>query len=255
MNLLITLRPAKAVDMGRWILQHHGVPYKERPHAPIFHILALKWWGGGDKDYPLMVTDKREILKGNAEILTYVEKDLPNAQRLVPTAEDEPELHKEVPDFTGWLYGEIRSDVVKYSYYYLLKHKAAVWPSLTTGVPWYEKVVWFIAFPLMRALMYAGLGLDKAKADTALVEVRKTFDKIDGMLADGRQYLMGGRLTYADIAVAAFYAPMILGQGYQGFLPNQAACPPDMAKVYQEFRQRPTGLYIQRMYDLHRPPE
>jgi len=53
--------------------------------------------------------------------------------------------------------------------------------------------------------------------------------------------------------VAALYGPMILAQGYQGFLPNQAACPAFMVQVFQELRQRPTGQFIQRIYDTHRP--
>ena len=254
MKLLITLRPSSGVDLGRWVLQHHGVRYTERPHSPIFHVLALKWWGVGSEDYPLYVTGKGDKLKGNPDIIHFVEKDMENAKRLIPSAADEPELHKEVTEFTNWLYDKVSGDVVTYSYFYFQKYKSTVWPSLTTGVPWYEKLVWFLAFPIMRSLMYKGLKLDKKVADAALVDIYKTFDKIDGMLADGRTYLMGDRLTYSDISVAALYAPMILGQGYEGFLPNQDACPGFMTKVYQELRQRPTGLFIQRIYDEHRPP-
>lgn len=253
-NLLITLRPSSGVDLGRWVLQHHKVAYTERPHSPIFHVLALKRWGVGSEDYPLFVTAKGCKLKGNPDILYFVEKDLHPADRLIPDAGAEPDLNREVTEFTNWLYDTVSGDVVKYSYFHLLKYKGTVWPSLTTGVPWYEKLVWFLAFPLLRALMYRGLKLDKSVADAALADIYKTFDRIDAMLADGREYLSGGRLTYSDISVAALYGPMILAQGYQGFLPNQAGCPAFLTGVYQRLRQRPTGLFIQRIYDRHRPP-
>ena len=253
MNLLITLRPSSGVDLGRWVLQHHQIVYTERPHAPIFHVLALKLRGVGAEDYPLYVTASGDKLKGNPDIIHDIERNMEPARRLVPDAATEPDLHKEVTEFTDWLYDTVSGDVVNYAYYYLLKYKRAVWPSLTTGVPWYEKLVWFIAFPIMRKLMYAGLKLDKTVADAALTDIYKTFDKIDAMLADGRQYLSGERLTYSDISVAALYGPMILAQGYQGFLPNQAACPAFMVQVFQELRQRPTGQFIQRIYDTHRP--
>ncbi len=253
MNLLITLRPSSGVELGRWVLQHHQIPYTERPHAPIFHVLALKFWSVGSEDYPLFVTASGEKLKGNPDIVQHVESNMEPAKRLVPDAASEPDLHKDVTEFTDWLYDKVSGDVVDYAYYYLLKYKRGVWPSLTTGVPWYEKFIWFIAFPIMRKLMYAGLKLDKTVADAALKDIYKTFDTIDTMLADGRQYLSGGRLTYSDISVAALYGPMILAQGYQGFLPNQAACPAVMAQVFQDLRQRPTGHFIQRIYDTHRP--
>lgn len=253
MNLLITLLPSSGVDLGRWVLQHHQIPYKERPHAPIFHVLALKYWGVGQHDYPLWITSKGDKIKGNPDIIHTIEKDMDPAKRLIPDAATEPDLHAEVTEFTDWLYKEVSGDVVNYAYFYLLKYKSTVWPSLTTGVPWYEKLVWFIAFPLMRKLMYAGLKLDKQVADAALGDIYKTFDTIDAKLADGRQYISGGRLTYSDISVAALYAPMVLGQGYEGFLPNQSACPAFMAEVFQELRNRPTGRFIQRIYDTHRP--
>lgn len=41
--------------MGRWLLHHWGMDYAERPHAPIFHALALKWCGAGAFDDPLLV--------------------------------------------------------------------------------------------------------------------------------------------------------------------------------------------------------
>jgi glutathione S-transferase len=253
-NLLITLRPSSGVDLGRWVLQHHGIGYTERAHAPIFHVLALKWWGVGGEDYPLYVTGTGDKLKGNPFIVEHIEKAMPAADRLVPDAATEPDLHNEVKEFTDWLYNEVSGGVVSYSYFYLLKYKSAVWPSLTAGVPWYEKLCWFLGFPVLRSLMYKGLKLDKTVADTALQGIYAVFDKTDAMLADGREYISGGRLTYSDISVAALYGPMILAQGYQGFLPNQSACPDFMTKVYQELRDRPTGRFIQRIYDRHRPP-
>ncbi|MDJ0630661.1 MAG: glutathione S-transferase family protein [Rhodobacter sp.] len=254
-NLLITLRPSSGVDLGRWVLQHHKVPYTERAHAPIFHVLALKWWGVGAEDYPLYVTPKGDKLKGNPFIIEFVENDMAPEDRLIPDAATEPELHKEVTDFTTWIYDKVSGDVVTYSYFHLLKYKWVVWPSLTTRVPWYEKVAWFLFYSLFKGLMYKGLNLDKAAADTALQGIYAVFDKVDGLLADGRQYLSGGRLTYSDISVAALYGPMILAQGYEGFLPNQAGCPAFLTQVYQELRDRPTGHFIQRIYDRHRPPQ
>ena len=253
MNQLITPRPSSGVELGRWVLQHHQIAYTERSHAPIFHVLALKFKGVGAEDYPLFVTASGDKIKGNPDIVQHVERNIEPVKRLIPDSTTEPDLHKEVTEFTDWLYNTVSGDVVNYAYYYLLQYRRAVWPSLTTGVPWYEKLIWFIAFPIMRSLMYAGLKLDKTVADAALKDIYKTFDTTDAMLADGRQYLAGGRLTYSDLSLAALYAPMILAEGYQGFLPNQAACPGFMAKVFQELRQRPTGRFIQRIYDTHRP--
>jgi glutathione S-transferase len=120
-------------------------------------------------------------------------------------------------------------------------------------VPWYEKLTCLVAFRVIRWLMYKGLKLNQQAADDALKAIYAGFDKIDGLLADGRKYLVGDKLTYADLAVSASLGPMILAQGYQGFLPNQAKCPKFMQDVYKELRARPTGQFVQRIYDQHRP--
>jgi len=248
-NLLITLLPSTDVDLARWVLKHYDIEYIERPHAPIFHVIALKLWGT-DK-YPLYV-EKGDRIAADPKILDHLDKKAATHLKLLPDEREEAELHAKVDELQRYARLDVGDAVVNWSYYNLLKHKAVVWPSITTGVPWFEKLGCFCAFGLIRSLMYKGLKLDQQVADEALKEVYAGFDKIDALLHDGRQYLVGDKLTYADLAVAASLGPMILVQGYQGYLPNQASCPSFMQKVYKDLRQRPTGLFIQRMYDEHR---
>ncbi|MFT6022714.1 MAG: glutathione S-transferase [Ascidiaceihabitans sp.] len=255
-NLLITLLPSTDVDLGRWMLQHYEVPFTERPHAPIFHVLALKSWGMGAEEYPLFVqngknTDAAKI-PTDPQILSHFDPLAAPEKRLFPDKVTEPELFAKVDEIQHFARMDVGNSVVNWSYFNLLKYKSAVWSSITTGVPWYEKLTCLVAFRVIKALMYGALKLDQKASDEALKTIYAGFDKIDSYLADGREYLVGDRLTYADLAVAASLGPMVLAQGYQGFLPNQAACPAYMREVYRELRQRPTGLFVQRMYDQHR---
>ncbi len=248
-NLLITLLPSSGVDLGRWLLAHYKVDYTERPHAPIFHVLALKSWGVGAEEYPLFVQDG-EKYKGNDFTQPMLEAKAPPELKLIP---NDPAAAKEVDELQHYARFTVGGAVVNWSYWNLLKYKSVVWPSLTTQVPWYEKLVWFVLYPIMRGLMYKGLKLDQSVADEGLKTIYAGFDKFDAMLADGRPYLTGDKLTYADLAMSACLGPMILAQGYHGMLPNHAKCPVFMQKIYAELRARPTGLHIQKMYDLHRP--
>lgn len=255
-NLLITLLPSTDVDLGRWMLEHYGVPFTERPHAPVFHVLALKSWGVGAEEYPLFVKDGKNDdahkIKTDPKILAHFDPLAPAEKRLLPDKGTEADLYAQVEEIQRFARYTTGNAVVNWSYFNLLQYKRAVWSSITTGVPWYEKLFCLVAFRVIKALMYKGLKLDQQVSDDALKTIYEGFDKIDGYLADGREYLVGDRLTFADLAVAASLGPMVLAQGYQGFLPNQASCPGYMREVYRELRQRPTGLFIQRMYDQHR---
>ena len=252
--LLITLSPSSGGDLSRWLMAHYQIEYTERPHAPIFHLLALKYWGA-DK-YPLLVQDDGKTRTGSCEsIVALLDPQAPADRRLLPDPETEAALAKQVDDTVKYAYWQLGTDVVNWSYWNLLKHKWVVWPSLTTKVPWYEKLTCLLAFSVIRALMYKGLKLDQGVADQSLKDIYAGWDKFDAMLADGRTYLLGDRLTYADLAVSAALGPMILAQGYHGMLPNEAKCPVFMQEVYKELRNRPTGLFIQRMYNTHRPAQ
>ncbi|MCA1284207.1 glutathione S-transferase C-terminal domain-containing protein [Salipiger bermudensis] len=251
--LLVTLLPSTDVDLGRWLLSHYGVSYRERPHAPIFHVLALKSWGVSAEGYPLLVSaDRGTKSAGIQAILDQLELKAAPDKRLWPDKMVEPERWKEVDTLQHDARFGIGTAVVQWSYWNLLKYKPVVWPSLTTGVPWYETLTLRLAFPVIRSLMYKGLKLDQSVADSALETIHAGFDRLDARLSDGRRYLVGETLTFADLATAASLAPMVLAQGYHGMLPLEARCPVFMQEIYKPLRQRPTGRYIQRIYDTHR---
>ncbi len=250
--ILVTLQPSSGVDTSRWLMSHYGVDYEERAHAPIFHVFALKYWGAGPEDYPLLVMPDDTKIPGRMEIGPYLDAQAAADLRLIPDKDHAD--YADVMELAKWAGDVPGSAVVNWSYYNLLKYKRVVWSSLVTNVPWYEKLITFLAFPLIRLLMYKGLKLDQNVADESLKTIYTSFDKIDGMLADGREFLVGGKLSFADFSVSGLLGPMILIQGYRGHLPNQVDCPDYMQKVYKDLRQRPTGLFIQRMYDQHRAP-
>lgn len=67
-----------------------------------------------------------------------------------------------------------------------------------------------LAYPLLAALVRRNLGLTKR----TIPEQRQLIDafavRIEALLADGRRYLLGERLTAADVALAALPAPAVL---------------------------------------------
>ena len=83
--LLVTLLPSADVDLGRWLLQHWQVNYRESPHAPIFHILALKWHGVGKDDYPLLI-DSGTKYPGIEKMVAGFDAKAAPENRLVPYA-------------------------------------------------------------------------------------------------------------------------------------------------------------------------
>lgn len=249
--VMVTLLPSSDVDLARWAMHLFDKPYVERPHAPIFHIFALKWHGMGKMASPLLLKEGQKY-PGVDAILDFYEPQIAPEMRLRPDAEKEPTLAKEVDALQHSARFEMGNGTVLWAYFHFLQHRSVVWPSLTTGIPAWEKALMRFGYPKIKKMMYEGLKLDQAAADAALETVRKAWDETDERLADGRAYLAGDRLTLADLAFATSGGPMVLAKGYGGHLPAFEDCPSNMQKIFSELSARPSGQFIQRMYDLHR---
>ena len=235
---LVTLLPSTDVELGRWMLRHWKIPYVESPHAPIFHILALKWHGLGKMDFPLLLYQGEKIATVEG-LAARFDPLVSEGLRLLPDPTGEPALHDEVWRLQHDIRYGIGEGTVHWAYYHFLQDKRLIWPSLTTRVPWFEAAFLHVGYGLMKRMMVKGLTLGPAGASRALDQVQRGWDLIDARLADGRGFLAGERLTMADLALATSGAPMVLARGYDGHLPDFDRCPPEVQQVVRELRSRP----------------
>lgn len=249
---LISLLPSADVDLARWMLSHWGLPYDERPHAPIFHILALRFHGARRLDSPLLIHEGVKFA-GVERIAAGYDRLAAPDRRLLPDADTDPALHGDVMALQHDLRWTLGMGTVKWAYFHFLQDRALVWPSFTTGVPIWEKAILSCGgFGFVKSRLTDALNLSQSAADDALGTVRAGFDLVETRLADGRPYLCGDRLTLADLAFATSGGPMVLAQGYGGHLPPLERCPSAVQAVVKDLRARPAGQYIQRLYDTYR---
>lgn len=249
--ILVTLLPSTDVDMARWLLQLWGVAFVEEPHAPVFHIRAIKRHGMAKPEFPLFLRGGEKIATIE-RIVARLDPEAPSDRRLVPDAAAEAALHAEVMDLQHRMRWDMGEGTVHWAYYHFLQHRSLVWPSFTTGIPRAEVLALTLLYPAVKRIMFKKLGLGPEDAAKALARVHAGWDEIDARLADGRRFLCGGRLTLADLAFATSGAPMVLARGYGGHLPPLEKCPPQMRAVIEALRDRPAGRFIQRLYDDYR---
>ena len=249
MKTLVTLLPSVDVDLGRWLMQKWQIAYTEKPHAPVFHVFALQRLGLGPEDYPALI-DGDTTTAGIERLVAALDHLAP--ARLMPDKAAEPELYQEIFDFQHEIRYTMGSGVVNWAYFNLMKDKSLVKASFTTGVPFIEKLAFWFAFGWIRNKMTEGLKLSDKVAAEGLEAAHAGFDKVDAMLADGRQFLAGGKLTLADLAFSTTGAPMVMEPKYGGHLPGFDQLPVEMQTIVQGFRDRPAGKFIQRIYAEHR---
>lgn len=245
--LLVNLAPAVSTDVCRWCFEYWGMAHRESMHVPIFHVLALVWYKTSNSERPV-VLDGSSRYKTEAGITAHFDPLAPPERRLIPDGE----LGQRVLAETNYYHKIMRLGTVQYMYWNLLKHKHLISPSFTRGTPWVEPPLAQVFYPLIKLALIVSLKLSETNAAKGIKTVSDGFDRVEAALSDGRPYLLGEQFTLADLTFAASAAPIILANGYAGHLPELEEVPLDMQTVILEFRQRPAGIFAQRMYDLHR---
>ncbi len=242
-NVLITIPISHFCEKARWALDRTGVPYRERAHLQVFHILAVRRAGGG-RTAPVLVWDGR-VFAESADILEAASAQAPTARRLFPedprVAADVRALQRDFDERLGpegrlWMYYELRGrgDLARdYG---------------CTGVPAWQRRLLPLVYPVAARIIDRVLDVSRETAARAEVAVRATFDEVAERLADGRPFLCGESFTAADLAFAALAAAVLMPPEYGVPLPQPEVLPARMAAKVNELRSHPAGAHALRMF-------
>lgn len=243
---LISFPPSNACENGRWLLHHYGIEYKEERHAPPFFAVAILL----NRGWMLpLYRDGKLTLNGLRELIDHFDALAPENLKLIPVGrEDEANLL-----WTRY-HMDMGRTTVRWAYYHLLPHWRIMVDPLSIGSPAWERLTVKFLYPLPASFLWILLMLTRKKADASLATLRTVFAEVNQRLADGRPYLLGDRMSIADIAFAVSGAPLVLPLGYGGYpgeqgpLPTFEQAPPAMRAVVEEMLPTKAGQFILRMY-------
>jgi glutathione S-transferase len=117
------------------------------------------------------------------------------------------------------------------------------------GTPRLEHTMVRGAFPLLRLAMRRAMRIDAAGAARSREKIRSAFDDVGRRLSDGRRYLLGDRFGVADLAFAAFAAPLLRPPEHPYGRPRPLEA---IADEVRALRETPAGAHALRMYRDHR---
>jgi glutathione S-transferase len=234
----------------RWCLDRMGIPYEEVPNAGILGVLltgrTVPW---------LEVPPGLTRLGDSSRILRYLYGE--HAGRLAgertwflePTPAAlalESQFDRRLGnDVRVWVYDRVFADRA-------LTLRA--WGIEERAIPAWQR--WLLAAftPLLRLAVRRMLRVTPDRAQEALARTRQAFDEVDRLLADGRRYLTGETLTFADVTFASLGALAVLPPEYPGArLSGRRLLVEDVTDAawraeIARFRERPSGHFILRLY-------
>jgi glutathione S-transferase len=245
-STLITFPPSLDCELGRFLLTHYQIPYREQRHAFIFASCATLWHGH-TVQFPVLYSDTYRL--GNVrQMIDYLDPLSPADRRLLPDSDD-PEQAK-----ADWAYfnDTLGSATSVFGYYHLLKNREIMIDPLSNGAPKFEVTAVRVAYPIFAGLLRFLLKLNASHAESALGQIRDVMKKVDERLSDGRPYLMGDHFSLSDMAFAVASAPLVFPDEYGGKLPPLADTPPETRSAAAEISEHPAGQFALRIYREHR---
>ncbi len=236
-------------EIARWYLDINGILYKDEPHAPGLYVPVTNKLTGnktGLWNNPVFVSAGALIYTVEG-ILQYVDPTLEPEERLIP------EEHKErVTELYVKFHKELTDPLSKYVYSLILPNRKYGVPLFTARVPFKERLIFKLGYPILKKAIAKGLKIDEQTKEERLNEVNKVFDFVGEQLSDGRKYLVGDRLTIADICFCAISAPIILPDQFGASITNINEIPDELRQKVLELRATPAGQFVLRMYREHR---
>lgn len=247
---LYTFAMSHFCEKIRWTLDLCNLPYVEVPLTPVFHLYpAWRMGGRGRTSLPILKVVARQsptdFIQDSTRILSWLDRELGPCD-LIPRCG----LSDDVSAIED-RFDRIGQDVSRLLYAHAFKHGDKVlrfWGSSAT--PWQRQCL-KASLPLVRWSFQRRLDLSRDGLRHADHRLQQALAWLEGRLSDGRMFLVGSRLTVADVSAASLLAPL--------------ACP-DQHPVFSQtdfkrymlpasatwLNDRPALRWVRRMYTEHR---
>lgn len=235
----------------RWALQVSQLPFREVILTPVFHVWpALRMGGLGRSALPIVretrANGKRLHVQDSTEILLWLDKRF-GPLDIVPSTRAMREECLAIED----RFDSIGRDVARFLYLGGFKHDAKVldlWVKHTRP----DQARWIRRwYPLIKWVFIKRHKVTPEASALSEQRIQQAMAWLEGRISDGRLYLVGPRLSVADITAAALLAPLACPAQHPIY--GDAEYITMMRPIGASWRSdRPALDWVRRMYDLHR---
>lgn len=244
-NKLIAIAISHYCEKVRWAMDYLDIEYTEENHAPPSHRQYTARHGG--TTVPVLVTEQQAFTDSH-EILQYLDSISPN-KKLYPA---DPQLCEGVKALEKLFDEKLGVATRIWGYYYAIQKPLKVAIAWGIKAPLRERIKTIFAVPKIPQVLKTFYNITPETKDTALEDVKEVFAVVNQELDSEREYLVGDRLSAADITFAALASPILRPHHHPIYSSDLAQVSAERALVMEELRSTPAGRFVQRMYQEHR---
>ena len=237
------------VEKVRWALSLGSRDYYEDAHAPGLHVpFTLAATNNQSTMTPLLTTYDPEnpTIVDSTAILLYLSKHDRQLSWLYPE-----EHAARILEVEEMLDQDLGVHVRRWAYSILLNFPDPTKKMMGAELTWIERFLLPILFGQLKVSFRKMFALTKSTTDETEAKIQSLFDRVNEMLSDGREFLVGDQFTAADLTFAALSYPVIFPPAFDKRFPFDQA-PQILQDKINHFRSQPAGQFALRLYRDHR---
>lgn len=225
----------------RWALDYKGLDHRLHNHLPGFHVKRIRRMAPRTS-VPVLAHDGK-VVQGSSDIITHLDEAFP-ARPLTPSDQAQ---RNQVLEWERYCDSEIGPHVRRLCYDTLLRHPRQVIPLLAHDGPFWGRPVLRLVFPRLRRTMRRFMAIREPEVTRSREALELALDELNSSL-EGRDYLVGGHFTRADLAAASLLAPLFMPAGYGLDWPQSVPSP---LRGWVDNHQQQL-VWARQMYEHHR---
>lgn len=230
-------------EKARWALDLKGVAYRRKALFPGLHLFRLR--GLPATSVPVLL-DGGVSIQGSYEILDYLDRRYPQS----PLTPNDDAERGECVEWERYLDREIGEHIRRYCYFHLLGRPDLVGYFFCYGQSPLWRVAFRLAYPALRTKLVDAYDIRAAGTERSRVALHTAMARLGAHL-EGREFIVGDRLTRADITAASLLSFFALP-------PEHPVAWPEMGdagrRVLEPFAADPVVGWTRELYRSWRRP-
>lgn len=198
--ILFSINMSHYSEKVRWLLDASGLPYQEQPLTPALHTLPMLIKGGRWQTTVPLLQRGHECVQDSPRIVDWLAQHY-DLEHCLPMAE----RHKIVAIQAR--FDRIGKPIARFLYLPGFAHGAlirAIWGQFASPL---ARLFVSVSYPLVKPIFQLKLQINERAVARAAKQIDIEIRWLEEQIRQDR-YMVAGRFTFADIAVAAILAPL-----------------------------------------------
>ena len=231
-------------EAARWALDRKGVAYKATALVPGPHLITVPRIAPRSS-LPVLLMGG-EVIQGAREIMDYLDARFPEN----PLSPDGADAQAQAAQLEADADANIGIPLRAAIYQHLIHHKAPMKYCFTYDMPPHKKLFFSLTYPILKKRIYDTYVRDDGYVAQAKAKLGEQIARFDERVA-GREFLLGDRLSRADIMVASMLSIGVLPKEHPFEWP-ELGDDEALLEVLDKFRDSATFEWVRRIYRDHR---